>query len=234
MAMKRVAIKHMAMKGMAMKRSAVARQGKPDGTPRKLARDKVFEVAADLFYRKGVRAVGVDTIVRQADVAKISLYRSFPSKDDLIVAYLEDRNENFWRQWDAAFARYQNDPRAQLRAIMSYLAKRTTQPGYRGCPFINYCAEFPEASHPGRRVAEANKREWRRRFLAIAEALGARRPKELADSLLLLVEGAYAISQTLGGPEHPGHAILWAAEALVDAQVGTAPRRSSAQSPASG
>src|SRR5271155_5631892 len=53
---------------------------------RKLARDKVFEVAADLFYRKGVRAVGVETIVKQADVAKISLYRSFPSKDDLVVA----------------------------------------------------------------------------------------------------------------------------------------------------
>jgi AcrR family transcriptional regulator len=213
---------------MAMKRSAVTRKGKNDAARRMLARDKVFEVAADLFYRKGVRAVGVDTIVKQADVAKISLYRSFPSKDDLVVAYLEDRNENFWRWWDEAFARHQDDPHAQLRAIMSYLAKRTTQPGYRGCPFINYCAEFPEASHPGRRVAEANKREWRRRFVEIAQALGAPRPKQLADSLLLLVEGAYAISQTLGGPHGPGHAIVWAAEALVDAQLGTARRRSPA------
>ncbi len=195
-------------------------RGKVDAAGRKLARDKVFEVAADLFYRRGIRAVGVDTIVEHADVAKISLYRSFASKDDLIVAYLEDRNEKFWRQWDEAFARHENDPRAQLRAIMRYLAKRTTQPGYRGCPFINYCAEFPEASHPGRRVAEANKREWRRRLVVIAEALGASRPKQLADSLLLLVEGAYAISQTLGGPEGPGQAIVWAAEALVEAQLG--------------
>ena len=62
---------------------------------RKLARDKVFEVAADLFYRQGVRAVGVDTIVKQAGVAKISLYRSFASKDELIVAYLQDRNDKF-------------------------------------------------------------------------------------------------------------------------------------------
>ena len=216
-----------------MKTAAVARRGK-DEAGRTLARDKVFEVAADLFYRKGVRAVGVDAIVKQAEVAKISLYRSFASKDDLVVAYLEERNAAFWRQWDEAFARYRGDPCAQLHAIMSYLAQRTAQPGYRGCPFINYCAEFPE-SHPGRRVAEANKREWRRRLVVIAEALGAPRPKQLADSLLLLVDGAYAISQTLGGPHGPGQAIVWAAEALVDAQVGAAkgrppaPSRSSAR-----
>jgi AcrR family transcriptional regulator len=185
---------------------------------RKLARDRVFEVAADLFYREGVRAVGVDTIVKQAGVAKISLYRSFPSKDDLVVAYLENRNAEFWLQWDEAFDRYKDDPRAQLHAIMTYLARRTSKPGYRGCPFINFCSEFPDVSHPGRRVAEANKREMRRRFVAIAEALDVQKPKQLADGLLLLVEGAYAISQTLGGPKGPANAIVWAAQALVDAQ----------------
>ncbi len=185
----------------------------------KRAGDKVFEVAADLFYRKGIRAVGVEAIVKQAGVAKISLYRSFPSKDDLVVAYLEERNEAFWRQWDERFAQYGHDPRAQLRAMMTYLAGRTTRPGYRGCPFINYCAEFPEASHPGHRVAEANKREMQRRFLEIAAAFGAPHPKRLADGLLLLAEGAYAISQTIGGAKGPGNAILWAADALVDAQL---------------
>jgi AcrR family transcriptional regulator len=193
-----------------------------DGAGRKLARDKVFEVASDLFYREGVRAVGVEAIVQQAGVAKISLYRNFPSKDDLVVAYLENRNATFWQQWDERFAEYKRDAHAQLRAIMTYLAHRTTRPGYRGCPFINYCAEFPEAAHPGHQVAQANKREMRRRFVEIAETLGAPQPKQLADSLLLLVEGAYAISQTLGGPKGAGHALVWAAEALVAAQV---PRR---------
>jgi AcrR family transcriptional regulator len=191
-----------------------------DAPGRKLAREKVFQVAADLFYRKGIRAVGVEEIVKQAGVAKISLYRNFASKDDLVVAYLENRNAEFWRQWDEAFARYDGDPPAQLEAIMTYLAKRTTQPGYRGCPFINYCAEFPDHTHPGHRVAEANKGEWRRRFIKIAEALGAPRPKRLADSLLLLVEGAYAISQTLGGRKGPSTAIMWAAKALAEAQTG--------------
>jgi len=190
-----------------------------DRSGRKLARDKVFEVASDLFYREGVRAVGVEAIVQQAGVAKISLYRNFPSKDDLVVAYLEDRNATFWQHWDERFAEYQGDPHAQLRAIMTYLTHRTTQPGYRGCPFINYCAEFPEAAHPGHRVAEANKREMRRRFVEIAAALRAPQPKQLADGLLLLVEGAYAISQTLGGPKGAGHALVWAAEALVAAQL---------------
>src|SRR5262249_49097935 len=149
------------------------------------------------------------TIVKQAGVAKISLYRNFPSKDDLVVAYLENRRAEFWRQWDEAFGSY-TDPRAQLRAIMAYLAQRTTQPGYRGCPFINFCAEFADASHPGRRVAEATKREMRQRFMQLAEALKAPRPRQLADGLLLMVEGAYAISQTLGGPDGPATAIVWA------------------------
>lgn len=185
----------------------------------KRARDRIFAVAKDLFYRQGIRAVGVDAIVKQAGVAKISLYRSFPSKNDLVVAYLEDLNAAYWRRWDRVFAGSDGDPRAQLRALMAHIADRTTQPGYRGCPFTNDATEFPEPAHPGRRVAEANKRELRQRLTRLAEALGAPEPKLLADGLVLLIEGAYAISQTLGGPEGPGQAIIWAAEALVEAQL---------------
>jgi AcrR family transcriptional regulator len=183
------------------------------------ARERVLAAAADLFYRKGIRAVGVEEIVNEAGVAKISLYRSFKSKDDLIVAYLEQRNVEFWKQWDERFSPFADDPRALIDAIMDLLARRTTSPGYRGCPFINYANEFPDPSHPGRRVVEANKREWRRRLTAIAEALGARKPKLLGDSLLLLVEGTYAISQTFGGPKGPGAAISAATKAMVDAQL---------------
>jgi AcrR family transcriptional regulator len=186
----------------------------------RLARDRVFAVAADLFYRKGIHAVGVEEIVKEAGVAKISLYRNFASKDDLVVAYLEDRSNVFLRGWDEAFDRYRDDPRAQLRAIMTYIAERTTRGGYRGCPFINFCAEFPDASHPGRRVAQATKKALRGRFLRLAEALRAREPQQLADGFLLLVEGAYGISQTLGGgPDGVGHAVVWASEMLVEAQV---------------
>ena len=197
-------------------RSKRMRKNAPDD---RLARERVFDAAADLFYRKGIQAVGVEAIVRQAGVAKISMYRGFPSKDALVVAYLVDRSAEFWRQWDAAFGRYDDDPRAQLHAIMRHLARRTTHSGYRGCPFLNFCCEFPPGSHAGRRVAEAAKRELRRRFLRIAEALRAPRPKQLADSLLLMAEGAYGISQSLGGRDSPANAMVWAAQALVEAQL---------------
>jgi AcrR family transcriptional regulator len=198
-------------------KSARRRTAQPGDAGGLSARDKLFAVAADLFYRKGIRAIGVETIVKEAGVAKISLYRSFASKDDLIVAYLTERNQSFWRQWDEQFSRHDDEPMEQLGAITRYLAHRTTQPGYRGCPFINYCAEFPDPSHPGHQVVEANKREMRRRLLAIAEGFDVAEPKELADGLMLLVEGTYAISQTLGGRKGPASAIERAAAALVSA-----------------
>jgi len=187
----------------------------------KLARERVFKVASDLFYREGIRAVGVETIVKEAGVAKISLYRSFPSKDELIVAYLENRNTSYWSKVDKVLAGLDGNPTAQLRAFLSYVVDRTTAAGYRGCPFINFRAEFPDSAHAGHEVAKANKREMRARLCQIAEAMEARQPKQLADGLLLLIEGTYAISQTLGGGRGgPGHALIWAAEALVEAQSG--------------
>src|ERR1700689_2433587 len=102
-------------------RMATAARGRTNKPAEKPARERVFAVASDLFYRKGIRAVGVEEIVNEAGVAKISLYRSFKSKDDLIVAYLEARNAEFWRQWDERFAPHADDPRALLDAIMDYL-----------------------------------------------------------------------------------------------------------------
>lgn len=183
------------------------------------AGERVFEVAADLFYRQSIRAVGVETIVKQAGVAKISLYRSFESKDDLIVAYLENRNADYWRRVDRIMAVKLDDPRAQLRALVGYVAGRAATPGYRGCPFINYASEFPEATHPGHRIVDQNKREMRRRLVGLSKAIGAPRPAQLADALFLLIEGAYASSQTLGGRNGPAATLPWAADALVDRQL---------------
>jgi AcrR family transcriptional regulator len=183
----------------------------------KTAADRVFEVAADLFYRESIRAVGVDTIVKRAGVAKISLYRNFESKDDLIVAYLENRNADYWRNIDRILSTKRQDSRAQLRALISYVAGRTTTPGYRGCPFINFASEFPDASHPGHRVVDENKREMRRRLVNLTKAIGVPRPTQLADALFLLIEGAYASSQTLGGRNGPASILLRAADALIEA-----------------
>jgi AcrR family transcriptional regulator len=184
------------------------------------ARERVFAAAADLFYRKGVHAVGVEEVVREAGVAKISLYRSFASKDDLVLAYLEETSRTFLKAWDDAFDEYRDKPREQLRAIMSYASGASEADGYRGCPFINFSAEFPAPEHPGRKVSAEIKQALRDRFLRLAEALQAPEPQRLADAWFLLFEGAYALSQTLGPRAGiAGRSLLWAAEALAEAEL---------------
>jgi AcrR family transcriptional regulator len=175
----------------------------------------VLEVAAKRFYSEGIRAVGVEAIVKEAEVAKISLYRRFASKDDLIVAYLQRRNADYWRTVDEVIGKDEGDPRAQLRALIAHLASRTSMPGYRGCPFVKFAAEFPETAHPGHEVVRANKSEMRRRLIGLVGAMGARRPSQLADALFLLIEGAYSSSQTLGGRDGPARSLLHAAENLI-------------------
>jgi AcrR family transcriptional regulator len=194
-------------------RSTAPRKGeKPAG-------ERVFEVAADLFYSQSIRSVGVEEIVKQAGVAKISLYRNFDSKDALIAAYLENRNGEYWRTVDRIMAAEPDNPRAQLRALVGYVAGRAATPGYRGCPFINYAAEFPDDSHPGHRIVEQNKREMRQRLFSLSKAIDASRPGQLADALFLLIEGAYASSQTLGGRKGPAAALPWAADALIEGHL---------------
>ncbi len=188
-------------------------RGGDAGQPR--AGERVFEVALRLFRNEGIRAVGVETIVKQAGVAKISLYRNFASKDELIVAYLNKMNATYWANVDEHLARRVKDPRRQLRAYLAYIAASAMTPGYRGCPFINYAAEFPDASHPGHRVAEANRIEMRRRLVEWTKRINPSRAAKLAEGLLLLISGAYAGSQTMGG-KGPASALVWAGECLID------------------
>ncbi|MGO8917237.1 MAG: TetR/AcrR family transcriptional regulator [Stellaceae bacterium] len=182
------------------------------------ARERLLEAAGELFYHQGIRSVGVDEIVAKADVAKMSLYRSFLSKDELAAAYLEANDAWYWAWWDGIVARHPGDPRQQLRALFRGLAKRATRAGWRGCPFTNAATEFPEPGHPARKVAEQHKHELRRRLLDLARAVGSRRPAQLADQLVLLFEGAYASAQTFGA-EGPAAAVVEAADALVAAAL---------------
>ncbi|EWY39719.1 TetR family transcriptional regulator [Skermanella stibiiresistens SB22] len=184
----------------------------------KSARDRVLDAAAELFYRDGIRAVGVDAVIAHSGVAKMSLYRNFAGKDELVAAYLEYRDRLYWEWWDGVMARHPGDPRAQIRALFAAVAKRTTSASYRGCPFINTAVEFPDPDHPGHVAAKANKRELRNRLRGLALAVGAADLDLLADQLHLLLDGAYTSGQTLGA-EGVGHAAPAAAEALVEAAV---------------
>jgi AcrR family transcriptional regulator len=182
------------------------------------ARDRIFAAAKEMFYRQGIRAVGVESIVAAANATKMSLYRSFPSKDDLVVAYLKDRDALYWQWWNDIMDRHTGDPRAQLRALVDSVGTRTTRAEYRGCPFTNAATEFPDPDNPGREVAAENKRELRTRLRGLAAAIGAREPAVLADQIFLLMEGAYASGQVMGR-DGPALSIVDAAEALVEAQL---------------
>jgi len=185
---------------------------------KKPARERILEIAAELFYRAGIRAVGIDTIIARSGVAKMSLYRNFASKDALVTAWLEDRNQAFWRRWERAEATCPGDPRGQMAAILDMVAGRVTHPHWRGCPFLNTATEFPEPDHPARAVILANKRAVYERLRGLAARAGAREPELLAQQLQLLIDGAYAIGQSLG-PEGPAKTIASAGRALIAAQL---------------
>ena len=185
---------------------------------RKPVRQRILETASEMFYRDGVRAVGIDAIIARSGVAKMSLYRHFPSKDALVTAWLEDRNRFFWQRWDKAEALRASDPRGQLEAILDMVAATASHPKWRGCPFLNTGTEFPEPDHPARAVILANKRAVRERLRTLATAAGARAPDLLAQQLQLLIDGAYAIGQTLG-PEGPAKTVGEAGRALIAAQI---------------
>jgi len=148
-----------------------------------------------------VRAVGVDLVVAEADVAKTSLYRHFRTKDDLIAAFLEREDADFWGHWDRVAQKHATDPLAELDAHLDWIGERVGRPNYRGCPQINVAAEFPDSDHPARRVALAHKRELRRRLKGIALRLRAKRPDELAGQLAVLVNGAFVSAQMISAGE---------------------------------
>jgi AcrR family transcriptional regulator len=183
-------------------------------------RDRVLETAATLFYQEGVRAVGVDLVVERSGVAKTSLYRHFATKDDLVVAFLEREDAEYWEDWNSVAAQQPEDAEAELHAHLRWIAEHIATPRYRGCPFLNVATEFPASSHPARAVAMRNKTELLRRLGVLAKRMGVRKPDELAGQLVLLIDGAY-MNGPLLGKKGPVHSLVAAGQALMLA----APRR---------
>jgi AcrR family transcriptional regulator len=181
-------------------------------------RDRILNTARDLFYRHGIQAVGVDTVVAQSGAAKTSLYRWFPSKDALVVAVLEKEAEDRWAGWDYTASKSGDEPRQRLRAQLAGIVRYVTGPKYRGCPFMNVTAEFANPDHPARAVAREMMEELRRRVRTLVEPLGARDPHELTEQLVMLIDGAFSSAQVFG-KEGPHKFLVAAADALVDAQM---------------
>ena len=179
--------------------------------------DRIMQIAGDLFYRRGIRAVGVDMIASEAGTNKMSFYRCFESKDDLIVEYLSDHAKNALVWWDTTVASHAGDPGAQIQALFDAQLERATDADSRGCALANAAVEITEPAHPARVVVENFKAELRRRFRALAHSTGAHDPDALGDSLMLLWEGACATTLTFGTSPGPAETAAKAAQSLVSA-----------------
>jgi AcrR family transcriptional regulator len=184
------------------------------------ARQRILNTAADLFFREGYRAVGIDTIIERSGVAKMTLYRHFPSKNELINAYLQKTNEEFWTWVEQAIGEHPDAPREQLVAIFETLASMMADPAYCGCAFQHAAIEFPHLEHPAHQAAIQQRQGVRDRLRDLAEQAGARQPELLADQLLLLMDGMLMYAQ-MRGPGDLISPVVQAAIALIDTQLET-------------
>jgi len=182
---------------------------------RRPVRERLLASADELFYREGINNVGIDRILEHAGVAKASLYSTFGSKDELVRAYLEQRQETRRARIERHLAG-KRSPRERLLAIFDAQAEALAQPGFRGCAFLMASAEQPGESR-GKPVCD-DYRSWiRALFVQLVKEAGVRRPDALARQLLLLYDGVAVAAQMDGnGPEACAAARATAA-ALLDA-----------------
>jgi len=182
------------------------------------AKERILRTAVRLFYREGVRAVGIDRIIEESGVAKASFYRNFATKDDLVVAYLERCKEALMKPFEEAARRHPEAPLDQLYEVVDRMAERSEQPGYRGCPFLNTAVEFPDESHPSQRPIATYHQEMRRRLGEMAGQAGAKDPEALSAQLLMLYNGAMMSAYLERAAYIPEH-FLRAAKRLIQQQI---------------
>jgi AcrR family transcriptional regulator len=161
----------------------------PPATQRAPAKGRILETANELFYEDGIRNVGVDRIISASTVTKATFYKHYRAKENLIVEYIATRHERVRSNVEAIIAAAPNS-RAALNDFVAAILTEIAAPGFRGCPFINAAAEFPNAEHPVRLVVTAH-REWYVDTLAeLLKSMGHPVPGDAADELLLARDGA--------------------------------------------
>lgn len=188
------------------------------------ARDRLFSAAIDLFYRNGIRAVSVDAIAAEAGTTKVTFYRVFESKDDLVVQVLEEQSKRFLEWWDAIVAQHPGEPRKQIEQLVAHFRDDIAgAAACRGCAVGNAAVEIVDDDHPARAVIKRHKLEIAHRLRELCRQMGARQPDMLGDALSLLVGGALAARLTYDGREQIA-TVSAAAAALLDSPALGAPQ----------
>jgi len=161
--------------------------GKTNGSD---ARQRVLATADRLFYAEGIHSVGVDRIIAEAGVAKMTLYKHFPSKDDLVLAVLRQREESVTEFFSQAIEKHASKRVDPLSAFFAALKEWFDSPGFRGCVFINTAAEVADPKHPAAAFAAEHKARFHAMLAGIVERSAGAAAKKVAPAIALLVEGA--------------------------------------------
>lgn len=171
-----------------------------DAPPRKpsAARDRLLATAGRLFYTEGVHTVGVDRVISEAQITRATFYRHFPGKEDLVVAYVQEQDAGF-RAQAAEVAEATTDPTQVLAAIVEGVAQRLTSQGFRGCPYINVAAEYPDPSSRVRVAVDEHRRWFRATVLELLTAASHPDPEYATDLLVMLRDGGQ-VAAYLGDP----------------------------------
>ena len=179
-------------------------------------RERILAAARELFYRHGIRAVGVDAIAEAAGTNKMTLYRHFSSKDELVAACLAQLAERDDARWQALGEAYPGNAKGHLLGWLQLLQENVLAAGAgeRGCPFANAAVELPDKDHPARRVVEAHKNKRRESIYTLCREGGFSEPERLADEIFLLLEGAFVCLQSMG-PQGPASRLISMAQALI-------------------
>jgi AcrR family transcriptional regulator len=162
----------------------------PAGETPSPKRDQLMAAAWRLFYRDGFRTVGIDTILAEAGVAKMTLYNHFASKEELIIALLEKRDAEFRASIAAKVGTAGRSPARRLLAVFDWLEEWFGSEGFKGCAFIRALSEYPEPDHPVHKTAWRHKSAVRAMLVELCEAAGAKDAAALAETLSLLIDGA--------------------------------------------
>lgn len=170
-----------------------------------------MQAASILFYQEGTQNVGIDRIIAESGVAKMSLYNHFKSKDALIAAWLQQRDAN-WREWfQETVEKQATAPVDRLLAMFDVLAEWFSDPDFRGCAFINSSVELVDPEHPGYQVAIAHQQATYDYILQLVKAAEIDNPDAVAEQLLLLMEGAIVVAMMRRSPAAAAQAKIAAA-----------------------
>ncbi len=157
-------------------------------------RERILDAAFELFYQGGIHATGIDRVIEASGVAKMTLYKYFPSKQDLVLAVLERRDQQWMAWFEQRVAALASAPNRRIFVVFDALDEWFHEESFSGCAFINACAEFAAPEHPAHQLAARHVEAVRESLERMAQEAGAREPAVLADQLALLVEGAIVVA----------------------------------------